>query len=338
MDRACFIFILFLVSFGVGAEDIKVNYQDAELSAIAETVGYVINKKIVVERGVSGRITAKSDKPLNTREFFLFFCDIVKAHGYRLSYQKGIVYINSAKTMVIKNEKKNVWQGTSVRQRDARRGDVPKSAAEHSPLSDVYAYINQNRGIADIRLLSTYALSVLEARGDIEWFKGREFTNTPAGDDISEQPQGTITYGFRMGTLIRRETQNATPVRDNAVQDKTRHTLKALPVYLHSGRSLSITDVSDGDAKASLKNVVEIKINSDVSRPGTVYFNIKHDALGRDGRQTQLMGHEVYRDYKVMSSIDKKMSDVFIIQERAAGERVQSNTGHIYLISFPDAR
>lgn len=85
--RAGLLLILFLLMlqtpFPVGAaEPVTLNFQEADLAAVIETVGRITGRNFVVDPRVKGRVTVVSPGPLTPAEVYQIFLSVLEVNGY----------------------------------------------------------------------------------------------------------------------------------------------------------------------------------------------------------------------------------------------------------------
>ncbi|MES1993834.1 MAG: type II secretion system secretin GspD [Pseudomonadota bacterium] len=75
-----------VLSLGAGQiqaqEPITLNFQEAELSAVIETVGRITGRNFVVDPRVKGRVTVVSPGPLQPSEVYQIFLSVLEVNGY----------------------------------------------------------------------------------------------------------------------------------------------------------------------------------------------------------------------------------------------------------------
>ncbi len=75
------------------AEPVTLNFQDADIQAVIDTVGKITNKNFVIDPRVKGKVTVVSPRPLNPNEVYQVFLSILEVHGYAAVQQGSIVKI-----------------------------------------------------------------------------------------------------------------------------------------------------------------------------------------------------------------------------------------------------
>ncbi|MCP3687074.1 MAG: type II secretion system secretin GspD [Gammaproteobacteria bacterium] len=90
MKRASIVFyrITQLILLGVvllrpvSAEDITLNFSDADLVAVINSVSQITGKNFIIDPRVKGKVTVVSSKPLNEEEVYNVFLSILQVHGF----------------------------------------------------------------------------------------------------------------------------------------------------------------------------------------------------------------------------------------------------------------
>ena len=67
---------------GWGAEPVTLNFQEADLAAVIETVGRITGRNFVVDPRVKGRVTVVSPGPLEPAEVYQIFLSVLEVNGY----------------------------------------------------------------------------------------------------------------------------------------------------------------------------------------------------------------------------------------------------------------
>ncbi len=75
-------FGLLLTSFEVPAEEVTLNFSDADLGAVINSVSQITGKNFIIDPRVKGRINVVSAKPLNEEEVYNVFLSILQVHGF----------------------------------------------------------------------------------------------------------------------------------------------------------------------------------------------------------------------------------------------------------------
>lgn len=71
-----------LTVFAARAEPIRLNFQDADISALINTVAEVTGKNFVIDPRVQGKITVVSPEPMEREELYQVFLSILQVHGF----------------------------------------------------------------------------------------------------------------------------------------------------------------------------------------------------------------------------------------------------------------
>jgi general secretion pathway protein D len=64
------------------AEEVTLNFSDAELSAVVNSVSQITGKNFIIDPRVKGKVNVVSSKPLNEREVYNVFLSILQVHGF----------------------------------------------------------------------------------------------------------------------------------------------------------------------------------------------------------------------------------------------------------------
>jgi len=73
---------LMLVSFQAPAEKVTLNFSDADLVAVINSVSQITGKNFIIDPRVKGKINVVSSKPLNEEEVYNVFLSILQVHGF----------------------------------------------------------------------------------------------------------------------------------------------------------------------------------------------------------------------------------------------------------------
>lgn len=77
--------IIALCSLPVRADDsFTANFKDTELKSFIETVGSNLNKTIIMGPGVQGKVSIRTITPLNERQYYQLFLNVLEAQGYAI--------------------------------------------------------------------------------------------------------------------------------------------------------------------------------------------------------------------------------------------------------------
>ncbi|MCP4492943.1 MAG: type II secretion system secretin GspD [Gammaproteobacteria bacterium] len=66
----------------VSAEDVTLNFSDADLVAVINSVSQITGKNFIIDPRVKGKVTVVSSKPLNHDEVYNVFLSILQVHGF----------------------------------------------------------------------------------------------------------------------------------------------------------------------------------------------------------------------------------------------------------------
>ena len=81
--RYVFIFVaLSLASLPASAEEVTLNFSDADLVAVINSVSQITGKNFIIDPRVKGKVTVVSSKPLNESEVYSVFLSILQVHGF----------------------------------------------------------------------------------------------------------------------------------------------------------------------------------------------------------------------------------------------------------------
>ena len=73
---------LLLASFQSLAEEVTLNFSDADLIAVINSVSQITGKNFIIDPRVKGKINVVSSKPLNEEEVYNVFLSILQVHGF----------------------------------------------------------------------------------------------------------------------------------------------------------------------------------------------------------------------------------------------------------------
>ncbi len=77
----------------VQAEDVTLNFSDADLVAVINSVSQITGKNFIIDPRVKGKITVVSAKPLNKDEVYNVFLSILQVHGFATVPTKSAIKI-----------------------------------------------------------------------------------------------------------------------------------------------------------------------------------------------------------------------------------------------------
>ena len=79
-------FLLFtglsLATVPASAEEVTLNFSDADLVAVINSVSQITGKNFIIDPRVKGKVTVVSSKPLNENEVYSVFLSILQVHGF----------------------------------------------------------------------------------------------------------------------------------------------------------------------------------------------------------------------------------------------------------------
>ena len=77
-----FAFVLMGISYQASAEEVTLNFSDADLVAVINSVSQITGKNFIIDPRVKGKVTVVSSKPLNETEVYNVFLSILQVHGF----------------------------------------------------------------------------------------------------------------------------------------------------------------------------------------------------------------------------------------------------------------
>ena len=77
------------------AQPQTLNFKDAEIGTVIETIGEITGKTFVVDPGVSGKVTVISSTPLPESKLYGLFESVLRVHGYAAIEDDGVVRVVS---------------------------------------------------------------------------------------------------------------------------------------------------------------------------------------------------------------------------------------------------
>jgi general secretion pathway protein D len=77
-----FAFVLVGTSYQALAEEVTLNFSDADLVAVINSVSQITGKNFIIDPRVKGKVTVVSSKPLNETEVYNVFLSILQVHGF----------------------------------------------------------------------------------------------------------------------------------------------------------------------------------------------------------------------------------------------------------------
>jgi len=88
------VFILSLAySHVLSAEEVTLNFSDADLTAVVNSVSQMTGKNFIIDPRVKGKVTVISSKPLNEDEVYNVFLSILQVHGFSTVPTKNAIKI-----------------------------------------------------------------------------------------------------------------------------------------------------------------------------------------------------------------------------------------------------
>lgn len=82
-----------LLSRSVLAEEVTLNFSDADLVAVINSVSQITGKNFIIDPRVKGKVTVVSSKPLNQSEVYNVFLSILQVHGFATVPTKNAIKI-----------------------------------------------------------------------------------------------------------------------------------------------------------------------------------------------------------------------------------------------------
>ena len=73
---------LLFTSLQAWAEEVTLNFSDADLVAVINSVSQITGKNFIIDPRVKGKVTVVSSKPLNETEVYNVFLSILQVHGF----------------------------------------------------------------------------------------------------------------------------------------------------------------------------------------------------------------------------------------------------------------
>jgi general secretion pathway protein D len=77
----------------VKAEEVTLNFSDADLVAVINSVSQITGKNFIIDPRVKGKVTVVSAKPLNEDEVYNVFLSILQVHGFATVPTKNAIKI-----------------------------------------------------------------------------------------------------------------------------------------------------------------------------------------------------------------------------------------------------
>ena len=77
----------------VSAEEVTLNFSDADLVAVINSVSQMTGKNFIIDPRVKGKVTVVSSKPLNEEEVYNVFLSILQVHGFATVPTKNAIKI-----------------------------------------------------------------------------------------------------------------------------------------------------------------------------------------------------------------------------------------------------
>ncbi|MFV2031954.1 MAG: type II secretion system secretin GspD [Gammaproteobacteria bacterium] len=84
---------LLLMSEAVYAQEVTLNFSDADLISVINSVSQITGKNFIIDPRVKGKVTVISSKPLNVDEVYSVFLSILQVHGFATVPTKNAIKI-----------------------------------------------------------------------------------------------------------------------------------------------------------------------------------------------------------------------------------------------------
>jgi general secretion pathway protein D len=84
---------LLLMTEWVYADEVTLNFSDADLVAVINSVSQITGKNFIIDPRVKGKVTVISSKPLNEDEVYNVFLSILQVHGFATVPTKNAIKI-----------------------------------------------------------------------------------------------------------------------------------------------------------------------------------------------------------------------------------------------------
>ena len=84
---------LLLVVDSIRAEEVTLNFSDADLVAVINSVSQITGKNFIIDPRVKGKVTVVSSKPLNEDEVYNVFLSVLQVHGFATVPTKNAIKI-----------------------------------------------------------------------------------------------------------------------------------------------------------------------------------------------------------------------------------------------------
>ena len=84
---------LLVLGLSAQAEEVTLNFSDADLTAVVNSVSQITGKNFIIDPRVKGKVTVVSSKPLNQDEVYNVFLSILQVHGFATVPTKNAIKI-----------------------------------------------------------------------------------------------------------------------------------------------------------------------------------------------------------------------------------------------------
>ncbi len=82
-----------ILSLPLQAQEVTLNFSDADLVAVINSVSQITGKNFIIDPRVKGKVTVVSSKPLNKKEVYNVFLSILQVHGFATVPTKNAIKI-----------------------------------------------------------------------------------------------------------------------------------------------------------------------------------------------------------------------------------------------------
>lgn len=87
-----YLFVL-VYSLNLAAEEVTLNFSDADLAAVVNSVSQITGKNFIIDPRVKGKVNVISSRPLNEDEVYNVFLSILQVHGFSTVPTKNAIKI-----------------------------------------------------------------------------------------------------------------------------------------------------------------------------------------------------------------------------------------------------
>ncbi len=93
LGRRLVLLVVLLTSSAAFAEEVTLNFSDADLTAVINSVSQITGKNFIIDPRVKGKVTVISSKALNADEVYNVFLSILQVHGFSTVPTKNAIKI-----------------------------------------------------------------------------------------------------------------------------------------------------------------------------------------------------------------------------------------------------